>query len=181
MGKQCRERWVNHLRPGLNKTMWTDDENARLLALHVQYGSQWTTIARYIEGRSENAVKNQWNTATVRAVVRRSNAATVAVTTAENTAGMTALPVPAWPVPAWSVPAWPVPAWSVPAWPAPAWSVPAWPAPAWPVTALPLPVGASCAASFGTSFDTSKAFGVCALVGLSQGVTAHHPHVRSLL
>ncbi|KAL6762273.1 transcription factor Myb2 [Haematococcus lacustris] len=60
-GKQCRERWSHHLKPDLKKGDWNAQEEAWLVSLHQDLGNKWADIARNIEGRSENSVKNHWN------------------------------------------------------------------------------------------------------------------------
>lgn len=61
-GKQCRERYVNHLDPNLKKgAEWTDDEEAILIALHRNHGNKWTLISNQLSGRSDNDVKNHFN------------------------------------------------------------------------------------------------------------------------
>jgi hypothetical protein len=61
IGKQCRERWRNHLDPSLNHAQWTDAEDDKLIDLHRQYGNAWVTIALVMQNRSDNDVKNRWN------------------------------------------------------------------------------------------------------------------------
>jgi len=60
-GKQCRERWRNHLNPEITKASWTDNEDMHLLIGFKNYGNKWKDIAKMLKGRSENAVKNRFN------------------------------------------------------------------------------------------------------------------------
>ncbi|PNH12315.1 Transcription factor MYB98 [Tetrabaena socialis] len=61
IGKQCRERFNHHLRPDIKKDAWTEEEEELLVAAHLRFGNRWSDIARHIQGRTENSVKNHWN------------------------------------------------------------------------------------------------------------------------
>ena len=56
-GKQCRERWVNHIRPGIKKAPWNEREHLILKDAREIYGNNWALISKYISGRTCNDLK----------------------------------------------------------------------------------------------------------------------------
>ncbi|KAK4278780.1 hypothetical protein QN277_016579 [Acacia crassicarpa] len=61
-GKSCRLRWANHLRPELKKSPLTEEEERRIIELHAQMGNKWAKMATQLPGRTDNEIKNYWNT-----------------------------------------------------------------------------------------------------------------------
>ncbi|XP_022897794.1 transcription factor MYB3R-2-like, partial [Olea europaea var. sylvestris] len=59
IGKQCRDRWNNHLNPEINKGAWTKEEDEVLISAHAVYGNKWAEMAKLLPGRLENSIKNR--------------------------------------------------------------------------------------------------------------------------
>ncbi|KAL5219425.1 hypothetical protein ABZP36_020109 [Zizania latifolia] len=65
-GKSCRLRWTNHLRPNLKKGSFSPEEELLIAQLHAQLGNKWARMASHLPGRTDNEIKNYWNTRTKR-------------------------------------------------------------------------------------------------------------------
>lgn len=59
--RTCRARWHYVLDPSIKRTQWTEEEEQIIVTYHNQYGNKWSKIAKHLEGRSAEAIRNHWN------------------------------------------------------------------------------------------------------------------------
>ncbi|CAL5341298.1 unnamed protein product [Camellia sinensis] len=70
-GKSCRLRWINYLRPDLKRGNFTEEEDELIIKLHSLLGNKWSLIAGRLPGRTDNEIKNYWNTHIRRKLMNR--------------------------------------------------------------------------------------------------------------
>ncbi|KAM7260957.1 hypothetical protein ACFE04_026432 [Oxalis oulophora] len=70
-GKSCRLRWINYLRPDLKRGNFTEEEDELIIKLHSLLGNKWSLIAGNLPGRTDNEIKNYWNTHIRRKLISR--------------------------------------------------------------------------------------------------------------
>ncbi|XVF36478.1 hypothetical protein REPUB_Repub19eG0062000 [Reevesia pubescens] len=121
-GKSCRLRWLNYLRPNIKHGGFSEEEDKFICSLYISIGSRWSIIAAQLPGRTDNDIKNYWNTRLKKKLLgkqrkeqqsRRGNSLKQEIRRSENGNSMVAdnnnqspywpeLPVLAAPIPAYS-------------------------------------------------------------------------------
>ncbi|CAL5069077.1 unnamed protein product [Urochloa decumbens] len=94
-GKSCRLRWTNYLRPDIKRGPFTAEEHNSILQLHAVVGNKWSMIAAQLPGRTDNEIKNYWNTHLKKQLRQEALAGADAAAAAAQLAVVAASPCPA--------------------------------------------------------------------------------------
>ncbi|KAL6175828.1 hypothetical protein ACLB2K_052467 [Fragaria x ananassa] len=93
-GKSCRLRWLNYLRPNIKRGNISDDEEDLILRLHKLLGNRWSLIAGRLPGRTDNEIKNYWNSHLSKKIKQKNEKATMASTAQETSTTSTTTTTP---------------------------------------------------------------------------------------
>ncbi|KAK4758294.1 hypothetical protein SAY87_019595 [Trapa incisa] len=72
-GKSCRLRWLNYLRPNIKRGNISNEEEDLILRLHRLLGNRWSLIAGRLPGRTDNEIKNYWNSHLCKKLMNKNN------------------------------------------------------------------------------------------------------------
>nr|XP_043622714.1 myb-related protein 308 [Erigeron canadensis] len=76
-GKSCRLRWINYLRPDIRRGKFTPEEEKLIINLHSVVGNKWAHIASHLPGRTDNEIKNYWNSWIKKKINRKPSSASI--------------------------------------------------------------------------------------------------------
>ncbi|KAK9927606.1 hypothetical protein M0R45_024782 [Rubus argutus] len=93
-GKSCRLRWLNYLRPNIKRGNISDDEEDLILRLHKLLGNRWSLIAGRLPGRTDNEIKNYWNSHLSKKIKQKKEKSTLAATPQETSTTSTTTTTP---------------------------------------------------------------------------------------
>ncbi|XP_044481232.1 transcription factor MYB26-like [Mangifera indica] len=89
-GKSCRLRWINYLRPDIRRGRFTPEEERLIISLHSVVGNRWAHIASHLPGRTDNEIKNYWNS-WIKKKIRKPSAPQATMSTPSTTTTSTEL------------------------------------------------------------------------------------------